>query len=160
MFFFSFFLSDVHIYGAVKMNEVHFVCEWFGKAWKCHAPVLICMCKFQSQFISGSWWHILMYFLAYLTWISVYPTGARKCRLTLGCKTALMHDVRMTILTFLRHFWRHFSAKRFDAKEDRRGTEPNRTEHFLIEKCNYFGVKLMKQYIFKSKCNCWRKSMQ
>ena len=36
-------------------------------------------------------------FLAYPTGISV-NTRARKCRLTRGCKTTLVHDVKMTIL--------------------------------------------------------------
>ena len=49
-----------------------------------------------------------------------------------------------------------FSAKHFDANV----IERCQTEHFLIEKCSYFGVKLIKQYIFKPKCNCRRKSMQ
>ena len=43
-------------------------------------------------------------------------------------------------------------AKHFDA---------NILEELIwIEKCSYFGVKLTKQYIFRPKCNCWRKSMQ
>ena len=36
--------------------------------------------------------------------------------------------------------------------------EPYRT--FLGKKFSYFRVKLIKQHIFKSKCNCRRKSMQ
>ena len=36
--------------------------------------------------------------------------------------------------------------------------EPNRT--FLDKKWSYFGLKLMKQCMFKSNCNCQRKSMQ
>ena len=35
--------------------------------------------------------------------ISVNPTGARKCRLTEGCKTTLVQDVSMTMLPFLHH---------------------------------------------------------
>ena len=36
----------------------------------------------------------------------------------------------------------------------------SRTEHLLIEKCSYFSVQLIKQNIFKPKCNCRKKSMQ
>ena len=39
-------------------------------------------------------------FLAYPTAISVNPNGARKWRLTWGCKTTLVHDVSMTIFAF------------------------------------------------------------
>ena len=42
-------------------------------------------------------------FLAYPTGISGNPTGAGKCRLIRlggGCKTTLVHDVRMTIFMF------------------------------------------------------------
>ena len=55
-------------------------------------------------------------------------------------------------VTFLRQFPRH----NFDINIQER----SRIEHFLIENCSYISVKLIKQYIFKSKCNCRRKSMQ
>ena len=49
-----------------------------------------------------------------------------------------------------------FSAERLNANV----LEGIRTEHFLIEKYSYCGVRLIKQYIFKPKCNCRGKSMQ
>ena len=55
--------------------------------------------------------------------------------------------------------WRHVDVI-FLPNVDANILERSWTEHFLIEKCSYFGVKLIKQYIFKSKCNCRRKSMQ
>ena len=55
--------------------------------------------------------------------------------------------------------WRHVDVI-FLPNVDANILKRSWTEHFLIEKCSYFGVKLIKQYIFKSKCNCRRKSMQ
>ena len=75
---------------------------------------------------------------------------------TRGCKTTLMHDIRTSIVTFGRHFacfdvmLMSFSAKRFNINI----LDRNRTKHFLIEKCSYFFIKLLKW------CNCWRKCMQ
>ena len=74
---------------------------------------------------------IIVFNLAYPTGISVNPTGDRKCRLTCNL-----------IFTSV-------SAKRFGVNVEER----SRTELFLIEKCSYFSVKLIKQHIFKSKCN-------
>ena len=63
-------------------------------------------------------------------------------------------------------FWHHFcrldviftsvSAKRFDVNV----SERSRTELLLIKKCSYFSINLITQHIFKSKCNCFWKSMQ
>ena len=60
-------------------------------------------------------------------------------------------EVCMSLVTS----WCHFSAKPYDANI----LERSQTEHFLIEKCSYFYVQLIQQYIFKSKCNCWSKSI-
>ena len=80
-----------------------------------------------------------------------------------GCKTTLVHDVSMTILTSWRHFhvltsfltsWRHFHVN-FRQTFPRQCIREERYRTFLIEKkCSYFSVKLMKPHIFKSKCNC------
>ena len=85
--------------------------------------------------------------LAYPTGISVNPTGARKCCLTRGGVRGLVHDVRMMILraffvltAFFRKAFRHHCIKK-----------RSRTEHFLIEKCSYFGVKLIKQKHIQAK---------
>ena len=61
------------------------------------------------------------------TGISASLTGARKCRLTCGCKTTLSHDNMTSILTFWCHFT-SFSAKRFDVNISDR----SRTRTFLI----------------------------
>ena len=93
--------------------------------------------------------------LPYTTRISVNPTGPRKCRLTWG-------DVRRLACMMSRwRFWCHFlrldiMLMSFLPNVSKRSL----TEHFLIEKSSYFGVKLIKQYIVKPKCNCRRKSMQ
>ena len=47
-------------------------------------------------------------------------------------------------------------AKRFDVNM----YERSRTKRFLNKKCKNFSIKLIKQHILKSKCNCRRKSMQ
>ena len=106
------------------------------------------------------------FFLAYPTRISMNPAGLGnfflhtrlgflRTQLALGivflhegCKTTLVHDISITILTFWRLLWR------IDV------WERSRTELFLIKKCSYSSVKLIKQHISKSKCNCRRKSMQ
>ena len=62
-------------------------------------------------------------------------------------------------LTSLLTSWRHFHV-RFRQTFRRQRRRQSRTELFLIEKCRYFSVNLTKQDIFKSKCNCRRKSMQ
>ena len=67
----------------------------------------------------------------------------------------LVHDIRMTILIAFLTSWHHFSAKRFNANM----LERRRTEQFLLKKCSYFGVKLIKQYLFNPKCNCRRQGM-
>ena len=79
-------------------------------------------------------------------------TGARKC--LRGCRTTLLHDVSMTVLTF----WRHFYASLGQTfRHQRIRVEPNRT--FLDwKKCSYLNVKLIKQNIFKPKCNGRKKS--
>ena len=71
------------------------------------------------------------------------------------CKTTLLHDVSVKILTFWRHSWRQFPPNFSTSMYER-----SRTELFLIEKCSHFSVKLIKQHIFKSKCHCRRKCMQ
>ena len=49
--------------------------------------------------------------------------------------------------------WRHFHVSFHQTFPRQRIKEkPYRT--FLIEKCSYFSEKLIKQHIFKSKCNC------
>ena len=74
------------------------------------------------------------------------------------CKTTLVHDIRMTILTFGRHYWRldDIFPPKFRCQCNRE--EPNQT--VFDRKCSYFGVQIIKQNIFKPKCSCRRKSMQ
>ena len=70
-----------------------------------------------------------------------------------GCKTALVHDVSMTILSsFVRQFSPNVSKSTY-----KRGAEPNIS---WSKTCSYFSVKLIKQHIFKPKCNRRNKSMQ
>ena len=94
-------------------------------------------------------------FLAYATGISMNPTDARKCRLTwwvvrwLSCMTILIFDV---LTSFLRQFPPNVSTSMC-----KRGAKPNIS---WSKKCSYFGVKLIKQHIFKPKCNCQNKSMK
>ena len=75
-----------------------------------------------------------------------------------GCKTTVVHDVSMMNLTSC---WHHFHVSfRQTFRRQRTCKRKDRTELFLIEKCSYFSIKLIKQHMFKSKCNCRRKSMQ
>ena len=84
-----------------------------------------------------------------------------------GLGNVVLHEgCKKTLVTTSVWFWRHswhpdiiftsVSAKCFDVNL----WERSRTELFLIEKCSYFSVKLIKQHIFKSKCKYRRKSMQ
>ena len=92
-------------------------------------------------------------------------TGLGNVVLHEGCSTTPVHDISMTILM---SFWSldvlfdvltSFSRQlRQTFRRQRIREEPYRT--FLIEKVSYFSVKLIKHYIFKSKCNCRRNSTQ
>ena len=81
------------------------------------------------------------------------PTGARKCCLTCGVYDDSRAHCQYDDFDVI---FMSDSAKRFDVSIQER----SHTELFLIENCSYFSVKLIKQHVFKSKCNCGRKSMQ
>ena len=66
---------------------------------------------------------------------------------------------RLSCMMSVWRFWCHFSRQflpNLSTSTYKRGAK---TKHFLIEKC-YFSIKLIKQHIFKPKCNCWEKSMK
>ena len=85
--------------------------------------------------------------------MSFYMRGVRR----LSCMTSVWWFWRFDVFCWrLDVIFTSVSAKRFDFSV----YERSRTELFLIEKCSYFSVKFIKQHIFKSKCNCRRKSMQ
>ena len=71
---------------------------------------------------------------------------------TRECRTTLVHDVNMMILTS----WHHFHVG--SIRRQRIRGKPN--WKFLDRNCSYFSVKLIQQHIFKSRCSCQKKSMQ
>ena len=103
-------------------------------------PYLLCKKRFSAISTSAD-----KSFLAYPTGISMNPTGARKCHLTRGgVRRTLERDVDCDVLTSFLHvlllFLNSFSIKRFNVIIFDR----NRTKHFVIEKCSYFCIKLIK----------------
>ena len=102
-------------------------------------------------------WQVSLYILAYPD--RYFRPGLRNVVLHGVCKTTLMHDVSMMSWMSFLTSWHHFHIS-FHQTFRCQHIERSCTEHFLIEICSYFSIKLMKQHIFKSKCNFWRKSMQ
>ena len=94
-----------------------------------HSLVLSC---------SGSTMIRSLSFLAYPTRISVNQTGARKYRLTWGgCKTTLMHDISMTILTSFLTSWRQFHVS-FCQTFRRQGIGEEQYQTFLDQTMQLF----------------------
>ena len=103
---------------------------------------------------------IKIFFLAYPTGISVNPTRARKCRPTWGGVRWLVHDLCMTSARRFLTSWRHFHISFCRTVWRQCIREEPHTELFLIKQHSYFSINLIKQHIFKSKCNCGRHRMQ
>ena len=76
-----------------------------------------------------------------------------------SCMTSVWWFWRFDVIfDILESFFMLVSVKRFDVNVIR--VEPNWTFLDKKKKCSHFRMKLIKQHIFKPKCNCQKKSMQ
>ena len=132
-----------------KLIQVELYWNWsgnhfflFGKRWFCLR--VIHFYKF-SNFIHFNLIWQERGFLAQPTGNSAWLTSARKYRLTLGCKTTLVHNVGVSFGRYDCQFFTSFSAKHFDINIIGR----SRTKLSLIQNvyiwCWYLSVKLIKK---------------